>query len=351
MTMRWATLLWAVLLCGLILAIPTLAATPNWGAAASSAVDTPPAQLHAGDWIWGGDDPALGPMVMVVSLDEQRGYVYRNGLRIAVTTISSGKAGHATPTGVFTILQKDRDHHSSLYNNAPMPYQQRLTWDGIALHAGGLPGYPESHGCVHLPTAFAQRLFAATTLGMTVVIAEGAHTSTQILHPGLLSPVAPATGDAVAILPLDSGQPWRWTGDPDATGPVSLVLSRSDQRLVALEDGREVGRARIVLPPSTAALGTHVYVMGAGTMPVHVEGVPDGRMPQWQAIAVPGSEGGAGQPLDPARLAGVQVPPDFVDALLPRLHAGTVLVATDAHILAETTGRDQRVLDASPPEH
>lgn len=340
-----------LLLCCLALsALPGLAATPHWGADASSAVDTPPGQLKPGDWIWAGDDPALGPMVMVVSLDEQRGYVYRNGLRIAVTTVSTGKPGHATPTGVFTILQKDRDHHSSKYNNAPMPYQERLTWDGVALHAGGLPGYPESHGCVHLPTEFARRLFAATTLGMTVVIAEDGHASSDAVHPGLLAPVDPASGAAIAVLPLDDGQPWRWTGDDAATGALSLVLSRSDQRLIALADGREVGRARVVVPTRDAARGTHVYVMGTGTLPVHVDGVPDGQLPQWQAIAVPGREVDAGQALDPALLAGVQVPPGFVERVLPRLRAGTVLVATDAHVLPGTTGRGQRVLDALPPE-
>ncbi|WP_101926100.1 MULTISPECIES: L,D-transpeptidase [Luteimonas] len=338
-----------LLCCLCLLTLPAVAATPTWGAARSSPVDTPSTQLRPGDWIWGGDDPALGPMVVVVSLDEQRAYVYRNGLQIAVSTVSSGKPGHETPTGVFTILQKDRDHHSSKYNNAAMPYQERLTWDGVALHAGGLPGYPESHGCVHLPTEFARRLFSATTLGMTVVVAQGGHATAASAHPGLLSPVDPASGATVAVLPLDDGQPWRWTGDAAATGPVSLVLSRSDQRLIALEDGREVGRARITLPPATALRGTHVYVMGDGAMPVHVDGVPDGRMPQWQAIAVPGRDDDAGQPLDPALLAGVRVPAAFVDALLPRLRPGTVLVATDAHVMPETTGRSQRVLDALPP--
>lgn len=89
--------------------------------------------------------------------------------------------------------------------------------------------------------------------------------------------------------------------------------------------------------------------MGTDTMPAHVDGVPEGRMPQWQAIAVPGRETDAGRMLDPALLAGVQVPPGFVAHLLPRLRAGTVLVATDAHVLAETAGRGQRVLDALPP--
>ncbi|WP_394003133.1 L,D-transpeptidase [Luteimonas sp. WGS1318] len=339
-----------MLVCLALSVVPVTAATPVWGAPQSSAVDTPLAQLRPGEWIWAGDDPALGPMVVVVSLDEQRAYVYRNGLRIAVTTVSSGKPGHATPTGVFTILQKDRDHHSNRYNNAPMPYQERLTWDGIALHAGGLPGYPESHGCVHLPTEFARRLFAATTLGMTVVIAEAGHAQADLVHPGLLAPVDPGSGASMPALPLDDGQPWRWTGDAATSGPVSLVLSRSDQRLIALEEGREIGRARIVVPPSATPRGTHVYVMGAGTMPEHVDGVSDGNMPRWQAIAVPGHEADAGQPLDPALLAGVQVPPAFVDALLPRLRPGTVLVATDAHVLPETTGRGQRVFDALPPD-
>jgi hypothetical protein len=100
--------------------------------------------------------------------------VYRNGIRVGVATISSGRKGYETPTGVFTILQKDKDHHSNVYDNAPMPYQQRLTWSGVALHAGGVPGYPESHGCVHLPTAFAEKLFAASNMGMTVVVSKPA---------------------------------------------------------------------------------------------------------------------------------------------------------------------------------
>lgn len=203
---------------------------------------------------------------------------------------------------------------------------------------------------MHLPTKFARRLFAATTLGMTVVIAEDGHASADAVHPGLLAPVDPASGAAIAVLPLDDGQPWRWTGDDAATGALSLVLSRSDQRLIALADGREVGRARVVVPTRDAARGTHVYVMGTGTLPVHVDGVPDGQLPQWQSIAVPGREADAGQALDPTLLAGVQVPPGFVERVLPRLRAGAVLVATDAHVLPETTGRGQRVLDALPPE-
>ncbi|MET0232384.1 MAG: L,D-transpeptidase family protein, partial [Rhodanobacteraceae bacterium] len=135
----------------LLIAACSLAyAVPFWGARESASADTPPADLKPGEWIWGGDNKAMGPMAVIVSITGQRAYVYRNGVLVAVSTVSTGKPGHETPTGVFTILQKDKDHTSKKYNNAPMPWQERLTWDGIALHAGGLPGYPESHGCVHL---------------------------------------------------------------------------------------------------------------------------------------------------------------------------------------------------------
>jgi hypothetical protein len=134
--------------------------------------------------------------VLVVSLDEQRAYVYRNGIAIGLTTISSGKAGHETPTGVFTILQKDKDHKSNLYNSAPMPYMQRLTWDGIALHGGSLPGHPASHGCVRLPQAFAQKLFSETQRGDTVVVADAKSSPMTLAYPSVLAPVNARPGPA-----------------------------------------------------------------------------------------------------------------------------------------------------------
>lgn len=131
-----------------------------------------PGQLEPGDFLWTPEIAPGGPMLIVVSLPEQRVHVYRNGIRIGLSTISSGKSGHETPTGVYPILQKRREHYSNLYDNAPMPYMQRLTWDGIALHAGRIPGYPASHGCIRLPSAFAAKLFTATKVGTEVVIAE-----------------------------------------------------------------------------------------------------------------------------------------------------------------------------------
>src|SRR5262250_931514 len=123
-----------------------------------------------GDYVWNPEISPAGPVVIIVSLPGQRMYVYRNGVRIGVSTVSTGTKSHATPTGVFTILQKKVSHESNLYKGARMPNMQRLTWTGIALHAGHLPGYPASHGCIRLPMKFSTLLFEATKLGMTVII-------------------------------------------------------------------------------------------------------------------------------------------------------------------------------------
>ena len=109
-------------------------------------------------------------MLLVVNVKTQRAVLFRNGVPIGATTISTGRPGYRTPTGAFTILQKQVEHYSSKYDNAPMPYMQRLTWYGVALHAGNLPGYPASHGCIRLPAGFAKLLYGVTRLGTPVVI-------------------------------------------------------------------------------------------------------------------------------------------------------------------------------------
>ena len=109
-------------------------------------------------------------VLIVVSLPEQRAYVFRKGEVWDSTPVSTGKRGKETPTGTFTILQKKKLNHSTLYDGAPMPFMQRLTWDGVALHAGSLPGYAASHGCVRLPRAFAKKLYDITNFTSTVVL-------------------------------------------------------------------------------------------------------------------------------------------------------------------------------------
>src|ERR1700723_11197 len=184
--------------------------------------------LKPGEWVWAAEVAPTGPILIYVDLSRQRATVYRNGVRIAVSTISSGKPGHETPTGVFTILQKDASHHSKKYDNAPMPFQERLTWDGVALHAGGLPGYPESHGCVHLPYTFSQELFGITTLGATVVVEGDPFNHITTTDASLLAPLN-AKGQKVDQQHLDSEE-YRWQPAKSPTGPLTIIVSKHDQR-------------------------------------------------------------------------------------------------------------------------
>jgi lipoprotein-anchoring transpeptidase ErfK/SrfK len=137
---------------------------------AAAAVDQ--AVLRPGEFVWQPERAPAGEVEIVVSIPLQRAYVYRGGTLIGVTTVSTGKPGHRTPTGKFDILQKRARHFSNKYNNAPMPYMQRLTWDGVALHAGQIPGRPASHGCVRLPLAFARQLFDVTRVGAAVHVVD-----------------------------------------------------------------------------------------------------------------------------------------------------------------------------------
>lgn len=134
------------------------------------------------------DENLKGPIQIVVSLPAQRVTVYKGGAQIATAPVSTGKAGHRTPSGIFSIIQKNRRHFSNLYGNAPMPYMQRITWSGVALHAGVLPGYPASHGCIRLPHGFARKLFGTTEMGAHVVIAQSQPELVQIAHANLFQP-------------------------------------------------------------------------------------------------------------------------------------------------------------------
>lgn len=159
-------------------AIGLVMAAPLPAVAQSATVEVLPDvhPLEPGAFVWHEQPTKIAasaegaPVSFVVSLLAQRGYLYRGGQLLAETTVSTGAPGYDTPTGEFTILQKREFHRSNLYDDAPMPHMQRLTWDGIALHAGKVPGYPASHGCVRLPAKFAKQLFALTEMGGKVTI-------------------------------------------------------------------------------------------------------------------------------------------------------------------------------------
>ena len=132
------------------------------------------AALEPGDFVWRENAATVvGAPRLLVSITDQRAYLYRGDTIVAVTTVSTGRKGHATPTGTFKIMEKQAVHFSSKYDDAPMPHMQRLTNDGIALHAGYIPGHPASHGCVRLPAKFATALFKVTSVGTPVTIILG----------------------------------------------------------------------------------------------------------------------------------------------------------------------------------
>src|SRR5215472_10110902 len=123
------------------------------------------------------------PVMAIVSLQNQRITIYDANGWILRASVSSGQRGRETPAGIFSVIQKDADHHSNLYDDAFMPHMQRLTWSGIALHGGPLPGYPASHGCVRMPFDFADRLFDLTEMGLRVIVAPGDVAPVEIDHP------------------------------------------------------------------------------------------------------------------------------------------------------------------------
>ncbi len=136
------------------------------------------ATLQSGQYVW-ESSASTGSLFVVINLASQRAMVYRDGVLIAASTISTGSEDRETPTGIFPILEKQVVHRSSTYDNAPMPYMQRLTSKGVALHAGNLPGYAASHGCIRLPTGFAKLLYGATQIGTPVMITDSAQIAEQ----------------------------------------------------------------------------------------------------------------------------------------------------------------------------
>ena len=281
--------------------------------------------LQPGEFLWQPEASPSGPVLVVVSIPEQRAYVYRNGVSIGISTVSTGRKGHETPTGVFTILQKEEKHFSKTYNNAPMPFMERLTWDGIALHAGNLPGYPASHGCVRLPKEFARLLYGVTSKGLSVVIAGDAHDSQTLVHPGLLAPVAadartPADPDA-----LPAGG-FTWKPERAAAGPMSILLSGADRTIYVYRGGAEIGRARVRLANPEQPLGYAVYNMMEGFAQERSPIAPD--LPSHRWLRVNLREDGAGATTSTVA-ARVRLPAAFSQAVYSALEPGTTLLVTD----------------------
>jgi hypothetical protein len=302
-----------------------------------------------GKFDWQPERAPSGPVVVIVSLPDQQAYVYRNGIRIGRTSVSTGRPGHLTPTGTFTILQKDKDHRSTIYNDAPMPYMQRLTWGGVALHAGGLPGYPSSHGCVHLPLEFSKRLFEITGKGTTVVIADAHTASVDTLHPGLL--LASANLDdnpALKSLPEPAGE-MLWTPEAVPDGPIGILVSGADRTVYVQRNGVLIGRAGLTILQPERPLADGVYVMLDRAVQTDSTLVPGRPTHWWQAIALEEKDGPILSTNDLA--ARVKLPPGFAAKVYDIVAPGTTLMVTGRTATGfTTTPADFTVLAADTPE-
>ena len=289
------------------------------------------ANLKPGEFTWHPNRQPGGPVAVVVSIPEQLVHVYRNGVRIAVSTCSTGKPGHETPTGVFVVLQKDKYHRSSTYNDAPMPNMNRLTWSGVALHAGKLPGYPASHGCVRLPMDFSERLFTITHLGTPVIIAGSHSDPWELTHPGMVLGGYTQTEFAKVEASLDGKKhPKDWT-DAESYPVTSIIASSSDSRILLVENGNVVREGKAIINGS-GPLGSHVFVLN---------GAQDGAQGMnWTAISHNSDAGGFFQPEERA-LQRVGADQAFLEALHSRAHPGMVFIMTDAPLHPDTrSGRD-----------
>jgi len=309
--------------------------------------DTKPENLAEGEFVWEPEAAPNGPIVVLVSLNQQRAYVYRNGILIGYTNVSTGKPGHETPTGVFTILQKDKDHVSSIYK-AKMPYTERLTWSGICLHAGGLPGYPSSHGCIHLPLEFSQLLYDIEHLGATVVIADEHSGPEEAAHPAIL--LSPMMHEQRKEGPAAGIAKFEWEPERSTEGPMSLLLSTADEKLFVYRNGIEIGFAEIIILDASDSLPSGIHTVLEGYSDRESPLVPGHKMHRWMSVSTEAATAPAEE--DEGALASrVHIPPFFVSQIYDSLVPGTTLMITDRPATPETKSDSDFVIMAThPPE-
>ncbi|GIL00573.1 MAG: L,D-transpeptidase [Alphaproteobacteria bacterium] len=303
---------------------------------------------------------AQGPLTLIVSLDKQELVLWANGEAVARSRVSTGTRANPTPTGVFSVIEKDRWHWSNLYDSAPMHFMHRITWSGLALHQGIVPNYPASHGCIRLPEAFVSQLWGVTRLGARVIIVRGEATPVEISHPRLFAPAKPAaplisrldpallSPDSLRTLdtPLKMAQ---LTGlqtiamtatDAPATeapataapsnlkpGPVSVFVSRKDGKLYVRKGFTPVFDAPVTIDRPAEPLGTHVFTALA----------VDGEQVRWNVVSMPSSSRSA-EPVPPAGAAldRIAIPQDARERIAALLSAGASLIVSDQGLGPET---------------
>ena len=282
-------------------------------------------ELKNGEFVWAPELSPGGPALVMVNLAAQRAILFRNGVPIAASTISSGAQGTPTPTGVFTILEKNKEHYSRTYDNAPMPNMQRLTWKGIALHAGKLPGYPASHGCIRLPAEFSRLLFGQTALGMTVVITSIASVPRDSGAPALAAAAPAASGASL------TNAAYEWKPELRSKGMTSVIVSTADQRALVFRDGVQIGSAPVQFKGKLE--GGMAYVLKSW----------DSTGQHWLKLQFSGS--GDSMDVSQAEKDQFDTPYAFRRAVAASLKLGSVIIVTPESLNEGSPGRAQTVID------
>jgi lipoprotein-anchoring transpeptidase ErfK/SrfK len=341
---------------------------------------------------------AKGLLSVIISIDKQRLTLYSDGQPIAYSRVSTGVPGHPTPTGVFSIIQKDRWHRSNIYYNAPMYFMQRITWSGVAMHEGVVPNSPASHGCIRLPGAFARQMWGITRLGVRVIVTHGEVTPVAISNERLFTikhePAEPK-GEAQANSPetvggapnafelaqlskrdgqantvfdvskpltpaLDAmayalGTPRETTGPdvkpaeprPLKPGPISVFISRKEGKLFVRKGFEPVFDAPVTFEQPDRPLGTHVFTALAVN--------DDNTTLRWNVVSMPGAtkpapvkKSAKGKHLEPAAapvmpasnaseaLDRVTIPPDALQRISELMSPGASLIISDKGLGGET---------------
>ncbi len=285
----------------------------------------PTGPLKPGEYWWKPQLSPSGPLVVLASIPEQTMHVYRNGILIGRSSVSTGSNGHATPGGVFSILEKKQEYYSKKYDNAPMPNMQRLTWTGIAMHSGNLPGYPASHGCIRLPFDFSQLLFNATANGGTVVVGDG---KTPVPHlassPGLL--LAPADLTPEMLRPLAHNE-YDWHPERSATGPITIVVSVADKAIYVYRNGNPIGRAAVEVG-GFGRLGDHVFSLLEGTTDRPSSLAPGRAGRRWMSVT------SSGRSVEAEKIAArLRLNPEFAQKVYDTIEPGTTVIITDQPVV------------------
>jgi hypothetical protein len=319
----------SVLIGGSFLATAAFAARKRSSAKKPATASKTPAALKPGAFEWHPERSPSGPLAIIVSLTKQRVYVYRNGIQIGVSTCSTGKKDYETPTGVFTILEKEEDHYSNTYNDAAMPMMQRLTWDGVAIHAGKLPGFPASHGCVRLPKAFAEKLYAVTQIGTPVIIADDSTQPASVYDPGLL-----LGAEATNELGKASKKKKKPTFSK-SNAVTSILVSSADKSIYVIQNGDIVAQGKAEIADPGKKLGSNVFILQKGD--------EDGFT--WQATGY--STGKKAAKPTTSVVQRIKPPADVQAAIDERMKPGMVFITTDQLATPETrSGKDFTVMDS-----